>query len=103
MTETNGKPVSWWSKVPSFVGLAALLLSGVGGYYVLQYRMGIIEKDYVTREALETAVATALGNQKRQDQALLDLSDNVKELTQEIREMRGEWSNYSAHPKGHKQ
>ena len=112
MAETNGVPNGYWSKVSprEVILICACLLPGIGGYFVTQYRVGAIEANYVTHDQLAIEVTKATGLSGIQAEQLKELTEVVRsnneavvELTQEVRNMRGEWSHYSAHPKGHNQ
>ena len=109
MTETNGKPngngrvkLAARDLVLIVSGICGGLLPSVGGYFVLQYRVSYIESHYVSQDQLKAEVATAVGVSNVSAQKLSDLTDAVQELSQEIKDLRGEWSNYSSHPKGHR-
>ena len=101
MADTNGKPESFWSKIPPIVIILSCLLPGVGGYFVTQYRVGSIESNYVSRDQLAVEVQKALGVSGVQAEQLRELTEAVKTnneelvaLEQELKQMRQEWSNY---------
>ena len=101
--EINGKLTNWWSRVPPIVALFLGLLPGVGGYFVMQYRVDSIEKNYVSRDQLAVEVQKALGTSSVQAEQLKELTVAVQDLSDKIDRMYGAWSSYSAHPKGHRQ
>jgi regulator of RNase E activity RraB len=103
MLETNGKPNGWWTKIPPLVALLIGLLPGVGGYFVMQYRVSIIESHYVSQDQLIIAIQNAIKDQGVQAEKVVELTDAVNKLSEKIDRMYGAWSMYSAHPKGHKE
>ena len=103
MPETNGSPSGYWSKASQLILVCACLLPGVGGYFVMQYRVDDIERNYVSHDQLVIEVQKASGTTGVQAEQIKELTQAVNDLSDKIDRMYGAWSSYSAHPKGHKQ
>ena len=104
MPETNGSPSGYWSKASQLILVCACLLPGVGGYFVMQYRVERIESNYISRDQLAVEVQKALGVSGVQAEQLRELTEAVKanneelaSLELELKQIREEWSRYRSH------